>query len=318
MPVKKSDSLRDVIIIGGGISAHTTALYTARASMNPLVICGKDPDQLSLTTLVENFPGFPEGIMGPELISNCRKQAEKFGAVYVEEKATSFEVKKGYFEVVAGGKTYKTRTVVISTGASARTLGIPGESKYFGRGVSTCAVCDAALYRNKTVVVVGGGDSAMEEALALYKFAKKIYIVHRRGEFRASKIMQDRVLKAKDKIQVLWNSGVTEVLGDGKFVTGVKIQDVITKKFFEVKCDGMFLAIGHDPNTQLFAGKVALDEQGYIVTDKNSRTNVPGVYAAGDVQDPRFKQAVTSAGTGCQAALEAEKFVENLKAEGKY
>ena len=314
----KSEKVHDVIIIGGGIAAHTAALYTARASMQPLVLSGKEPDQLSTTTLVENFPGFPNGIMGPELISNCRKQAEKFGAEYVEEKADSFEVKKDRFVVGANGRKYPSRTVIMSTGASAKSLGIPGEKEYWGRGVSTCAVCDAALYRNRDVVVIGGGDSAMEESLALYKFAKKIYIVHRRDAFKASKIMQDRVLKLKDKIQIVWNSAATEVLGDSKFVTGVKIQDVNTNKVSQLKCDGFFLAIGHTPNTQVFAGKIALDKQGYIVTDKNSRTNVPGVFAAGDVQDPRFKQAATSAGTGCQAALEAEKFVENLKAEGKY
>ncbi|MEK6904119.1 MAG: thioredoxin-disulfide reductase, partial [Nanoarchaeota archaeon] len=305
------------VIIGGGIAAHTAALYTARASLNPVVISGKEPDQLSLTTLVENFPGFPEGVMGPELAKNARKQAEKFGAKYIEELAESFNKKGSNYVIKADGKTYEARTVVISTGAKARTLGIPGESKYFGRGVSTCAICDAALYRDKIVMVAGGGDSAMEESLALYKFAKKVYIVHRRDAFRASKIMQDRVLKLKDKIEVIWNSVPVEVTGD-KFVTGVKIKNVNTNKETLIKCDGMFLAIGHVPNTEIFKGKVELDEQGFVKTERNMHTNLPGVFAAGDVQDHVYKQAATSAGTGCMAAIEAERYIENLKATGKY
>ncbi len=308
----------DVVIIGGGIAANTAALYTARASMKPLVISGPELDQLSLTTTVENFPGFPDGILGPDLITNSKKQARKFGATYFDGLVDSFNIKKKLFEVGVKGQKYTARTVIISTGASARKMGIPGEDKYFGKGVSTCAVCDAALYRDKTVTVVGGGDSAMEESLALYKFAKKVIIIHRRDAFKASKIMQDRILKLKDKISIAWDSEVTEVLGDGKFVTGVKVKNIKTNKITEVKCDGMFLAIGHTPNTKIFEGKIKLDEHGYVVTDKRSRTNVEGVYAAGDVQDPIFKQAVTSAGTGCQAAIEAERYIENLKAKGEY
>ena len=310
--------INDVVIIGGGISAHTAALYTARASLKPIVITAPEPDQLSLTTLVENYPGFPEGVMGPDLITNCKKQAQKFGANYIDGTANSFEIKKGYFEIGADKKKFKSRTVIVSTGASARKLGIPGEDKYFGRGVSTCAICDSALYRNKITVVVGGGDSAMEETLALYKFASKIYLIHRRDQFKASKIMQDRVLKLKDKVQIILNTAVTEVVGDGKFVTGVKIKDLITNKEDTIKCDGMFLAVGHIPNTSILKGKINLDDEGYIITDKLSRTNLPGVFAAGDVQDRIFKQAVTSAGTGCQAAIEAERYIENLKAIGKY
>ncbi len=318
-PKKSSPSVRDVIIIGGGIASHTAALYTARASMQPLVIAGIEPDQLSTTSLVENFPGFPEGINGPDLIVNCKKQAERFGAEYLDGKADScVKNKDGLFAVSVDGKKFLGRTVIIGTGASARSLGIPGEKEYWGRGVSTCATCDAALFRNKTVVVVGGGDSAMEESLALYKFASKIYISHRRDEFRASKIMQDRVLKLKDKIEVLWNTEAVKVVGNGKLVSGVVLRDVNTKKERELKVDGFFLAIGHTPNTTIFSKLVQLDEHGYVVTDKRSRTNVEGVYACGDVQDPIFKQAVTSAGTGCQAALEAEKYVEHLKALGKY
>lgn len=307
----------DVLIIGGGIASHTSALYTARANLDVLVLAGKELDQLSTTTLVENFPGFPEGVMGPELVKNARKQAEKFGAKYVEEIAESFEKKGNNYTVKAGGKSYEARTVIISTGASPRKMGIPGEKEYWGKGVSTCAVCDAALYKNLDVVVIGGGDSAMEESLALYKFAKKIYIVHRRDEFRASKIMQGRVLKLKDKIEIIWDSVPVEVKGD-KFVKSVKIKNLKTNNETEIMADGMFLAIGHIPNTKIFEGKIKLDKVGFIETDKNVHTSLPGVYAAGDVQDHVYKQAVTSAGTGCMAALEAEKYIENLKAEDKY
>ncbi|MBS3144355.1 thioredoxin-disulfide reductase [Candidatus Woesearchaeota archaeon] len=319
MPKKSASVVRNVIIIGGGIASHTAALYTSRATLQPLVIAGIEPDQLSTTSIVENFPGFPEGINGPDLITNCKKQAERFGAEYMDGKADScVKTKEGFFEVGVDGKKFLTRTVIIGTGASARSLGIPGEKDYWGRGVSTCATCDAALFRNKTVAVIGGGDSAMEESLALYKFAAKIYIVHRRDEFKASKIMQDRVLKLKDKIEVIWNTLPTKVLGTGKLVSGLTLQEVNTKKERELKVDGMFLAIGHTPNTAIFSKLIALDEHGYVVTDKRSRTSQEGIYACGDVQDPIFKQAITSAGTGCQAALEAEKYIEQLKATGKY
>jgi len=309
--------INDVIIIGGGIAAHTAALYTSRANLKPLIITGPELDQLSLTSIVENFPGFPKGILGPDLIKNSKEQAERFGAQYIEGLVDSFNKKKSYFEVGVGKKKYNTKTVIICTGASARRLNIPGEDKYFGKGVSTCAICDAALFRDKEVVVAGGGDSAMEESLALYKFAKKITIVHRRNEFRASKIMQDRVLKLKDKIKIVWDSNVIEVLGD-QFVTGVKIKNIKTNKESMIKCNGMFLAIGHIPNTKVFSKVIKLDKIGYIITDKRSKTNVEGIYAAGDCQDSVFKQAVTSAGTACQAAIEAERYIEHLKATGKY
>lgn len=308
--------LRDVIIIGGGISAHTAAVYTARASLKPLVISGEKPDQLSLTTLVENFPGFPDGVMGPDLVSNARQQAKRFGAEYVEGRVTAVKkVSKG-FEVTSTEGTFSARTLIISTGADARTTGIPGEKEFFGKGVSTCAVCDAALYRNKETIVIGGGDSAMEESLALYKFAKKITIVHRRGEFKASQIMQDRVLGLKDKISVIWNAVPVQVTGE-KFVNGVKIKDVKTDQEKLLPADGMFLAIGHAPNTDFLKGFLDLDEHGFIKT-KGVLTSVPGIFAAGDVMDPRYKQAITSAGTGCQSALEAEWYLEKLRAEGKY
>lgn len=308
----------DITIIGGGIAAHTAAIYLARASLKPLVISSAELDQLSLTSIVENFPGFPKGILGPDLIKNCKEQAQKFGAKYVEEKVVSLKQKKDGFEIKTEEKTYTSRTAIIATGASARKLGIPGEDKYFGRGISTCAICDSALFAGKDVVVVGGGDSAMEETLALYKFAKSIKLIHRRDSFKASKIMQDRVLKLKDKVEVIWDTAVTEVIGEGKFVTGVKTKNLKNNEVKTIPCQGMFLAIGHIPNTDFLKGLVKTDKEGYIITDKKSRTSVEGIYAAGDVQDPIFKQAITSAGSGCQAAIEAERFVEHLKATGKY
>jgi len=315
--VKMPKDIHDIIIIGGGIAAHTAALYTSRASLNPLVISGHEPDQLSLTSEVENFPGFPKGILGPELVKNAKEQAQRFGAKYTEGYVDSFKKLKGYFEVWVEKTKYKARTVIIATGASARRLKIPGEDKYFGRGVSTCAVCDAALFKNKGVVVIGGGDSAMEETLALYKFAKKVTIIHRKDSFKASKIMQDRVLKLKDRVNVIFDTIVTEVLGE-QFVTGVKVKNVNTNKESIINCNGVFLAIGHIPNTKMFENVVKLDKLGYIITDKRSRTNIEGVYAAGDCQDPIFRQAITSAGTACQAAIEAERYIEHLKATRNY
>jgi len=315
MPQKE---LRDVIIIGGGIASHTAALYTARASMQPLIISGSGLDQLSLTSVVENYPGFPEGIDGPKLVGNAKEQAKKFGAEYIEKNVDKISKDGVNFKVQVGKDTYIGRTLIICTGASARTLNIPGEKTYFGKGVSTCAVCDAALYRDKIAVVIGGGDSAMEETLALIKFAKKTYLVHRRDTFRASQIMQDRVLKMKDKVEVIYDSAATEVTGDGKFVTGVKIKNIKTNKEQELKADGMFLAIGHLPNTGFLKGFVDLDDHGYLKTDRRMHTSTPGVFAAGDVQDTIYKQAITSAGTACQCALESEKFIEDLKNKGKY
>ncbi len=309
--------MRDVIIIGGGISAHTAAIYTARASLSPLVLSGDEPDQLSLTTIVENFPGFPEGINGPDLIENAKKQAQRFGAEYKNAQVTSVKKMAGGFEIITNeDEKFQSRTLIICTGASARKTGIPGEKQFFGRGVSTCAVCDAALYRGKTAVVIGGGDSAMEESMALYKFASKVYIVHRRDEFKASQIMQDRVLGLKDKISVLWNTVPVEVTGE-KLVKGLKIKDVNSGKESTLATDGVFLAIGHIPNTGFLKGLIELTEEGFI-KGNGVRTSVPGIYAAGDVMDPRYKQAITSAGTGCQAALEAEWYLEKLQAEGKY
>lgn len=309
--------IRNVIIIGGGISAHTAAIYTARASLQPLVLSGDSPDQLSLTTLVENFPGFPDGINGPDLVDNAKKQAQRFGAEYKSAHVSSLKTIDGGFEVVTSeNETFQGRTIILCTGASARLTGIPGEKQFFGRGVSTCAVCDAALYKGKTAIVIGGGDSAMEETNALYKFANKVYIVHRRDSFKASQIMQDRVLKLTDKVSVLWNSAPVEVTGE-KFVKGLKIKDVNTGMESLIPTDGVFLAIGHIPNTSFVKGLVELTEEGFV-RGNGVKTSVPGIFAAGDVMDPRYKQAITSAGTGCQAALEVEWYLERLQAEGKY
>jgi len=309
--------MENVVIIGGGISAHTAALYTARADLNPIIISSIEPDQLSLTTKVENYPGFPDGVLGPELIENCKKQAQKFNAKYIQGTVDSIKKRDNNFEINYENKKILSRTVIISTGATARTLNIPGEKKYFGRGISTCATCDAALFRDKEVLVIGGGDSAMEDSLSLYKFAKKIIIVHRRDQFRASKIMQERIFKLKDKISIIWDSSLEEVLGDGKFVIGAKIKNLKTNEISEIKCQGVFLAIGHTPNTKIVENLVDLDK-GYIKTDPKMNTNISGIFAAGDCQDHIFQQAVTAAGSGCQAALEAEKYIENLKATDKY
>ena len=303
----------DIIIIGGGIAAHTAALYTSRANFKPLVISAPEPDQLSLTTTVENYPGFPKGILGPELITNCKEQAKRFGAEYIEGWVDSFKKSGKYYEIGVGKIKYTAKAVIVSTGASARWLDVKGEDKYKGRGVSTCATCDAALFRDKKVIVIGGGDTAMEETLSLYKFASEIIIVHRRDKFRASKIMQHKVLKLKDKVNVIFDSSITEVLGDGKFVTGAKIKNLKTGKEDLIKCQGVFLAIGHTPNTKIFTNLIKLDKLGYIKTDKRGRTNLPGVFAAGDVQDAIYRQAITSAGSGCIAAMEAERYIEDIK-----
>ncbi len=302
-----------VVIIGAGISGYTAAVYTARANLEPLVIVGPEKGgQLSLTTTVENYPGFPRGVQGPELMEMMQEQAKKFGAKLLNENVTSFKIMKDYFEIKAGKETIKAKSVIIATGASARMLGLASEKKYIGKGVHTCATCDAYFYKNKGVIVIGGGDSACEESLTLAKFARGITIVHRRDKMKASKIMQGRVFKEK-KIKVLWDTEVKEMLGDGKKIIGAKLKNVKTNKEREIKCDGIFLAIGHIPNTNIFKGMIDLDENGFIKTDRRTRTSVKGVFAAGDVQDPIYKQAVTAAGTGCQAAMEAERYVEGIE-----
>ena len=302
--------MEKVIILGTGIAGCTAAIYAARANLSPLIISGpEDGGQLTLTTDVENFPGFPDGVQGPALVEMCKKQAERFGTRFKVDIASEFKKVKNGFELgLLSGKKIQTKTLIVSTGASARWLGIPSEEKYKGRGVTTCATCDGAFFKGKEVVVIGGGDSAMEESQFLTKFATKVTVIHRKDSFKASKIMQDRFFK-NPKCKVVWDNEVVEILGDGKRVTGVKLKNTKTGKVSESKADGVFLAIGHIPNTSIFKGILNMNEQGYLTTDRFMKTNIPGVFAAGDVQDVRYRQAITAAGTGCQAAMEAEKYL---------
>tara|TARA_Y100000310_G_scaffold192317_1_gene192272 strand:- start:362 stop:1282 length:921 start_codon:yes stop_codon:yes gene_type:complete len=303
--------MRNVIIIGSGPAGWTAALYLARAEMKPLVIGGAKPGgQLMNTTEVENYPGFEDGITGPELISVMEKQAKKFGTEVVNDDVKSVKKTAKGFEVSYADKKEECLSIIISTGSGYRHLGVPGEEEFSAKGVSYCAVCDAPFFKGKNTLVVGGGDSAMEEALALEKFAKTVYVSHRRDEFRASKIMADRVLKSK-KIKVLWNTELKEISGK-TMVEGATIVNNKTNKEQKLKVEGVFMAIGAVPNTGFVKGLVDLDDKGYIKTDENRHTNVPGIFAAGDVQDHKYRQAVTSAGTGCEAGLEAQWYVEGL------
>ena len=305
--------MHNVVIIGSGCAGLTAAIYTARANLKPLVLDGHEPGgQLSLTTHVENFPGFPEGILGPELIENMRKQAQKFGTEFKSGAVTEVDLTKRPFKVIAGKDTYETRSLIVAAGASARLLGLAGEKELIGRGLSTCATCDGYFFRGKPIAVVGGGDSAMEEANFLSRYASRVYLIHRRDEFRASKIMIDRA-KANARIEFVTPYVVDEILAPEKVVTGVRLRDTKTSKKREIALEGVFVAIGHDPNSTAFKGKLQLDENGYIVPQHGSLTNVPGVFVAGDVQDHRYRQAVTAAGSGCMAALDAEKFLEEHK-----
>jgi thioredoxin reductase (NADPH) len=298
-----------VLIIGSGPAGLTAAVYAARADLKPLMIEGfQRGGQLMLTTDVENYPGFPDGIMGPELMEQFRKQAERFGTRIVSEDVTSVDFSQRPFKIWVGEDLYEAESVIVSTGASARWLDVPGEEKLRGYGVSACATCDGFFFRDREIAVVGGGDSAMEEALFLTKFASKVTIIHRRDEFRASKIMARRALE-HEKIEVAWNTVVEEILGDDA-VTGVKLRNVLTDRVSEMAVEGVFMAIGHDPNTSVFSGQIDLDDAGYIVPVEKTMTSVEGVFAAGDVVDKVYRQAITAAGMGCEAAIDAERWLE--------
>ena len=306
------NSIRNVVIIGSGCAGHTAALYTARANFKPLVIEGHEPGgQLSLTTLVENFPGFPNGIQGPELIENMRMQAGHFGAQYQLGHVTSVDLSKRPFTLQVGRDKIQARTLIIASGASARWLGLPSEKALIGHGVSSCATCDGFFFSGKEITVIGGGDSAMEEAMFLTRFATKVTLIHRRDQFRGSKIMVDRARK-NDKIEFLTDTVVEDVNDVSKMeVTALKLRNVKTGKVWDLPASAMFLGIGHIPNARMFEGQLDTDTEGYLQTTKNVFTRVPGVYACGDVQDRRYRQAITAAGSGCMAALEVEKYLEN-------
>lgn len=306
--------MRKVIIIGSGCAGLTAAIYAARAELQPLVLDGYEPGgQLGLTTLVENFPGFPDGILGPALIENARKQAQRFGTEFAAGAVTSVDLSKRPFKIVAGKETYECEALIVAAGASARMLGIESEKHLLGHGVSTCATCDGYFFRDREIIVVGGGDTAMEEATFLTKFAKKVTLVHRRNEFRASKIMLDRA-RANAKIEFL-TPYVIEHVDDveKKSVEMVTLRNMDTSAKKTVAVEGVFVAIGHDPNTKIFQGHLDMDENGYLITHDGPKTNVEGVFAAGDVQDHHYRQAITAAGSGCMAAMDAEKFLAKNK-----
>ncbi len=309
--------MRNVIIIGSGPAGYTAALYNARADLKPLVLAGVQPGgQLMITTDVENYPGFPDGVMGPEMMDLFQKQAERFGAEVRFEAVTKVDFTKHPFTIHTDDETYKARAVIVATGASAKWLGLSSEVTFGGHGVSACATCDGFFFRGKEVMVVGGGDTALEEANYLTKHASKVYVLHRRDTFRASKIMQERVM-ANPKVEVIWNGALEEITGTMepvKKVTGVKLLNTSTGETSTKPIDGVFVAIGHQPNSEIFKGILDMNDVGYLVTKHGStKTNVPGVFAAGDVADSVYRQAVTAAGTGCMAAIDAEHYLESLE-----
>lgn len=311
-PKPKEGEPYDVIIIGSGPAGLTAAVYTTRGALSTLIVGGtKWGGQLMLTTVVDNYPGFPEGIDGPVLMDKMRKQAERFGAVFIQQDAEAVDFSSRPFTVKANGQEYKGKSVIIATGADTNWLGLPSEQKLIGRGVSSCAPCDAPFFRGKNVIVVGGGDSAMEEALVLTKYAQNITIVHRRDQFRASDIMQKKVL-SNPKIKVLWNSEIVDIMGDVR-VVGVKIKNNQTNEVSEMPVDGVFVAIGHVPTTKIFGQQIEVDVKGYVVVKDYSKTNIEGVFVSGDVHDYHYKQAVTAAGFGCIAAMDAERWLEQEK-----
>ena len=303
--------MEKVIIIGSGPAGYTSAIYTARANLNPLMIAGEEiGGQLMLTTEVENYPGFADGITGPEMMDVLRKQAERFGTRIVPKKVTKVDFSARPYKVWIGEEMHETQSVIISTGATAKLLDIESEQTFWGRGISVCATCDGAFFRNVDVAVIGGGDTAMEEALFLTRFANKVYVVHRRDEFRASKIMSDRV-KAHEKIEILWNKETLEYTGDQMGLKGMKLKDTVNGEESEIKVEGCFVAIGHKPNTDIFGEQLEKNDTGYLVTKPDSTyTNVEGVFAAGDVQDHVYRQAITAAGSGCMAAIDCERWLE--------
>ena len=302
--------MRNVVIIGSGPAGLTAAIYAARANLAPLLIEGwQSGGQLTTTTEVENFPGFAKGVMGPDLMKEMRAQAERFGTEFLTGDVSAVEFRQHPLTVtIDHERTIQTRTVIIATGASAIQIGLKNEARLTGHGVSTCATCDGFFFRGKELVVVGGGDSAMEEANFLTKFATRVFVVHRRDKLRASKIMQDRAFK-NDRISFIWNSVVEDILGED-VVTGVRLRNIVMDTTTTLPCSGVFIAIGHRPNTALFTGQLAMDAKGYLVTTQGTATSVPGVFAAGDVQDSTYRQAVTAAGTGCMAAIDAERYLE--------
>jgi thioredoxin reductase (NADPH) len=312
--ISELKSKHKVVIMGSGPAGLTAALYTARANLEPVVFEGLEAGgQLTLTTDVENYPGFPEGVMGPELMNAMREQAVRFGALSVMAEISSVDLSKRPFKVVSGDRELEADTFIIASGASAKMLGLDSEKELLGHGVSTCATCDGFFFKDKELLVVGGGDSAVEEGAFLTKFASKVSIVHRRDQLRASKILQERAFK-NEKMDFIWDSEVLVILGDKQGgVRGAKLRNIKTGEVTEKEAEGVFVAIGHNPNTQLFKGHLDMDEDGYLITkDGSTETNVPGVFAAGDVQDNKYRQAVTAAGTGCMAALDAERFLEEL------